>query len=386
MRHGGEIYDKEIEQDFSVSLNPYPCPDEVKKALMGAVCDMVRYPDIEQSAFREAVARAENALSATYESKDGLHKRFSSGNVIGGNGASELIMAIVSMVKPRKVLLPVPSFYGYVHCLNMLDGCEVVNYELSEEEGFELEETFVNSITRDIDMVILGNPNNPTGKTIKKEVLEAVIQKCRLTDSVLVADECFLRLSEKSPVSAREYIDIHNRLYVIDAYTKLFSIPGVRVGFCITQEANRAELKNFLPEWNLSVFAGAAGVTCANIIADGIDIKGDGFRCSDSGEYIKKSLDMISAQREYLTLGLKRLGIKVFDSDTNYFMIKVTGDIISGADREHGIGLYGKLLAKHILIRDCSTFDGLSEGYYRIAVKDHESNNRLLLAISEIMR
>ena len=344
MLHGGEVYDKEIELDFSVSLNPCGCPDEVKDALSGAICDIDKYPDMDQRKFREAVARAE---------------KLSPENIIGGNGASELLSAIVNMLGPSKALLLVPSFYGYVHALSMAPQCETVTYQLREDKGFELDETFADAITDDIDLLILGNPNNPTGKCIKKDVLEAVLKKCKETGTALIVDECFFRLSDNG-TSARAYLDSYDNLYIVDAYTKLFSIPGVRVGFCLSQSENIVRLRRFLPEWNMSVFAQAAGIACAKILAD------------DKKSFLDMTTELIRAECEYLSVELKKLGIKVFDSDTNFLLVRI--------DNDH-FDLYHFLLNNHILIRDCSTFNGLTDGFYRIAVKDHESNKKLLQLI-----
>lgn len=340
MLHGGEIYDKTIELDFSVSLNPCGFPDEVKDALSGAICDIDKYPDFDQRKFREAVARAE---------------KLSPENIIGGNGASELLAAVVNMIRPSKALLPVPSFYGYVHTLSMAPQCETLTYQLREDKGFELDETFVDEITCAIDLVILGNPNNPTGKCIKTDVLETVIKKCNETGTALIVDECFLRLSEHD-TSAREYLGSYDKLYIVDAYTKLFSIPGVRVGFCLSQPQNIEKLRQFLPEWNMSVFAQAAGIACAKTLSD------------DKKSFMDRTAEMIRAEREYLSSELEKLGIKVFDSDTNFILMRMS----------EGHDLYHMLLNNHILIRDGSTFEGLTGGFYRIAVKDHESNKRLL--------
>ena len=343
MLHGGEVYDKEIELDFSVSLNPCGCPDEVKDALSGAICDADKYPDMTQRKFREAVARAE---------------RFDPENIIGGNGASELISAIVNMLGPTKALLPVPSFYGYVHALTMAPQCEMATYQLREDKGFELDEAFIDAITDDIDLLILGNPNNPTGKCIKKEVFELVIKKCQQTGTALIVDECFLRLSEHG-TSAREYLCSYDKLYIVDAYTKLFSIPGVRVGFCLSQPENIEKVRRFLPEWNMSVFAQAAGIACAKMLKD---------------SFTDRTAKVIRTEREYISSELEKFGIKVFDSDTNFLLVRI--------DNDH-FDLYHLLLNNHILIRDGSTFDGLTDGFYRIAVKDHESNKRLKDALSE---
>ena len=357
MLHGGEIYDKKIELDFSVNLNPVKCPEAVIDEIKRAAGEVTNYPDISQSRFRTAVAEAETGLSEK-------NVKFTAENIVGGNGASELLMAIACMVRPKKALLPIPSFYGYEHALSAV-ACEVVRYDMAERnEGgiqkFELSERFFDAITEDTDMVILGNPNNPTGMLIPEDFLLGVLDRCRKMGATLVVDECFYRLSGKreggaSTVSARNFVQEYGNLFVVDAYTKLFSIPGVRVGFAITSAENAERLREYLPEWNMSVFAEYAGVKCAEI--------------TEEGSFTQKTREVICRERDYLSAQLSGLGITVYPSDTNFILIKSEDE------------LYEKLLKKRILIRDCSNFRGLYHGYYRIAVKDHSSNERLINAI-----
>ena len=356
MLHGGEIYDKRIEMDFSVSLNPLPCPAEVMSAIREAAEEVSNYPDIRQSGFTQAVAEAENSLSL----KD---VKFTAENIVGGNGASELLMAIVNMVRPKKALLPIPSFYGYEHALGAVKDCVVEHYLLREEDDFELTEAFLDAITKDIDLVILGNPNNPTGKLIAGNILLKIMDKCREAGAALVADECFFRLSGKRdsdeiPVSARDYINEYSDLFVVDAYTKLFSIPGVRVGFAITSTENAGRLRTFLPEWNMSVFAHRAGIKCAEITKE--------------GSFTNESLETIQREKAYFVNELEQIGISTYPSDTNFILIRSDED------------LYNRLLQQKILIRDCKTFEGLDKGYYRIAIKDHNANERLITAIKTL--
>lgn len=352
MIHGGEIYDKQIEYDFSVNLNPMPCPETVTKALKDAIYHVDKYPDIDQREFRSAVADSFNRR----EMRD--DRSFAPEMVIGGNGASELLAAAIRMIAPKRVLLPVPSFYGYVHALKMLDECEIVSYELRTGNEFELGTEFADRITDDIDAVILANPNNPTGKCIKRNVLERIIAKCKDTDTALIVDECFYSLSDSvESVSARDYICDYSRLYVADAYTKLFSIPGVRAGYLLSQSQNITELRRFLPEWNMSAFALAAGVACAD-------------ECTD--EFIDASREVIRKERGYLSEELAKLGIKVFSSDSNYLLIYSKYD------------LYELLLQKGILIRDCSNYEGLEKGFYRVAIKSHGENESLIKALRTI--
>ncbi|WP_026526871.1 pyridoxal phosphate-dependent aminotransferase [Butyrivibrio sp. VCD2006] len=353
MLHGGEIYDKKIEYDFSVNLNPYPCPMEVKSAINEAIKDIDKYPDMSQRKFRKAVSDAENEyLKKCYD----LEKSITPDMVIGGNGASELIFSIVRMINPKKVLIPVPSFYGYRHALN--ENIFVNEYLLRKENDFALTEKFADEITCDTDLVIIANPNNPTGKCIDGNMLGAIVKRCNETNTALLIDECFLRLSDGN-VSALGFINECNRLFVVSAYTKLFSVPGVRLGYVVSSEKNIDKLRRFLPEWNLSVFAERVGIACAGILT--------------GSDFEEKSKALIREERVNLTGALREKGIRVYPSDANYILVHSKSD------------LYELLLGKGFLIRDCSNFKGLSKGFYRIAVKDKEANREFINALNAIV-
>ncbi|WP_026497292.1 pyridoxal phosphate-dependent aminotransferase [Butyrivibrio sp. WCD3002] len=391
MLHGGEIYDKKIEYDFSVNLNPYPCSEQVTEALRDAVNDVDKYPDITQRLFRESVAKAENKLLVGFSEAFGDESRcggaensdlrLTSGNIIGGNGASELIFAIVRMLNPGKVLLPVPSFYGYRHALVSCGDVNTSIYQCIEESGFELREDFADKIDESTDLVIITNPNNPTGRCIAPNVLGKIVKKCAATDTALIVDECFFNLawtqeeykglsgdleSDKgdthgrcAQMSAVRYLSKCPKLFIINAYTKLFSIPGVRVGYAISSEENIRNLARYLPEWNMSVFAQRVGVACANYLI--------------SGDFIKQSKRYICEERALLMDAFRKHGCRVYPSDTNFFLIYSEED------------LFDKLLCSGILIRDCANFEGLGKGYYRIAVKDREANRRLIIKMEETL-
>ncbi len=332
MIHGGEIYDKEIEYDLSVNLNPNPCPEKVMRALEEAVSFVGKYPDISQREFRKYVADAENRLLG--------ENLLTEKNILGGNGASELIFAICRMLHPRNVLIPIPSFYGYRHAV-IPDDVNIMEYELREEDNFELTDGILDKITEETDLLILANPNNPTGKTIDQKVFEEIIDRCAKMGTKLIVDECFLHLSDGT-FSAIKYLGRLNGLFIINAYTKLFSIPGVRVGYCISDSDSIGILEHFLPEWNMSVFAQAAGVACAEQICE--------------TDFVKESKDIVRKMREDMTALLTDAGLKVFPSDSCFVLVKSSLD------------LYNIFLKEKILIRDCSNFRGLEKGFYRISV------------------
>ncbi len=346
MQHGGEIYDKKVELDFSVSLNPLPCPRQVRQALRRAEKDISNYPDQKQDELRRAIAYAENSYSLTPE------------NVLCGNGSSELLAALIRYLNPSHVLLPVPGFSGYPYALSMLENCRIEELSLERKTGFRIGPALLNRITEKTELLILTNPNNPTGKFIEEELLHSILERCRETGTNLIVDECFLRLS-KTARSLRGEVENYTNLYVLDSYTKLFSIPGVRIGFLFSSHKNIDAVKRFLPEWNLSAYAVRAGITCARMLLD--------------GSFLQHAMREIRKELTYLRQGLRALGFSVLASDTVFLLFY-----------SH-IPLYEPLLSRGILIRDCGNLAGLKEGYYRIAVKDHASNRRLLTELRRIV-
>ena len=146
------------------------------------------------------------------------------------------------------------------------------------------------------------------------------------------------------------------RVVIVRAFTKLYAMPGVRLGYLVCSDAALTEaIRADLPEWNLSVFAQQAGcVAC-------------GQRA-----YVEHSVAFVCRERAWLTEQLSEIGITVFASNANFLMIK------------DGRPLAKELLKKGILIRDCSNYRGLSGGYYRIAVRRREENERLLAALAQV--
>ncbi len=94
-----------------------------------------------------------------------------------GNGASELFVAVVHAIKPGKIVIPAPSFYGYEKAANVTEA-EVSYYEMKERDGFCLTEVFLQELQENVDLLFLANPNNPVGNTIEDVLLEKICDRC----------------------------------------------------------------------------------------------------------------------------------------------------------------------------------------------------------------
>ena len=335
--HGGDIYQNKVELDFSVNINPFGIPEKVKEAMRQSLECCEQYPDIHHAKLIREI---------------GKRHAFPENQILCGNGASELFVAIVHAIRPKKIMIPVPSFYGYEKAAGVTEA-EVSYYEMAEADGFRLTETILPELKEDVDLLFLANPNNPVGNTIDEPLLEKICRQCKKMQITVVLDECFLEFTEKkSFFETHSFLEYPN-VILVKAFTKLYAIPGVRLGYACCGDQNLCgHILNQLPEWNISAIAEAAGLAA---------LKETGY-CSRSIAYIRK-------ERDFLRKELEQAGISVFPGEADFLLLKT--------DRP----LYEELLKRNILIRDCSNYRGLQKGYYRIAVRKREENERLIWAI-----
>ncbi|MDD6207103.1 MAG: pyridoxal phosphate-dependent class II aminotransferase [Clostridiales bacterium] len=335
--HGGNRYRAGVRYDFSANINPLGMPEPAKKAFAGMADMLEYYPDPDCTLLREAIGEWEKVPAEW---------------ILTGNGAVELIYGLVYAVKPKKALLVEPSFSEYEKALRNVD-CEICYYKLDKSDGFQVNEEILNSVTTDLDLVFLCNPNNPTGQTIARECMYDILKRCEQNQTLLVVDECFLPfLSTEEERTLKPYLLTHSCLAVLRAYTKLFAMPGVRLGYLLSgNPVLLKKIRNVLPEWSTSQVAQIVGREAAK----------------DTG-YLFRTRNLIDKERLFLREELKDNPLIdcLYGSEANFLFFR--GDTM----------LYEKLLQQGILIRDCSNFLSLKKGYYRIAVRTHEENIKLV--------
>lgn len=334
--HGGDIYRHPGVIDFSVNTNPLGTPESVKRAVQESVAKIEHYPDVRCEDLREAISRFEQVNME---------------EILCGNGAAELFFAAVQAVWPQKALVIAPSFSEYEEALRSV-GAEIEYYYLCEEDNFQIREDYVDKLSEEIDMIFLCNPNNPTGQTIDRDMLIKILNRCKKQNIVVILDECFLEfLDEPNRYEMSDLRGEYPNLLIIKAFTKIFSMPGLRLGYAISSNQDILEEMSWkLQQWNVSVPAQMAGVAALE----------------KPKEYIRQTREYVSGQREYMRNIMKMMGYVVFASKANYLFFKGRP------------GLEKEALEAGFLIRDCQNYEGLSEGFYRIAVRTKEENERLI--------
>ena len=218
-KHGGDVYSVPGMLDFSANINPLGMPKAVKEAAIKGIELSVSYPEVGSKHLR-------NQLSEYYN----INPEY----VICGNGAAELIFFLCLAKQPKKALLLSPSFAEYEISLRNV-GCEITYYDLKEEEDFKLKKDYLECLKDDLDIIFLCNPNNPTGQMIPKEFLLEIIKVCKEKQIQVVIDECFIDFSEKlKQQSLRDEFENYDNLVIINAFTKLYGMPGLRLGYALS--------------------------------------------------------------------------------------------------------------------------------------------------------
>lgn len=341
--HGGEVYSHPVRLDFSANINPFGTPPAVLEAVTASLPLLRQYPDPYCRELTAAIAKHE-AVPAEW--------------ILCGNGAAELIYSFCTALKPQKALLASPCFSEYETALRSV-GTRVERYTLRREEDFLLTEAFLEILSSwDGQLLMLCNPNNPTGRTIPRELLDRICDLCRERGIFLFVDECFLDLTENGEEkSLKNRLSDMPGLLLLKAFTKSYGMAGLRLGYCLSSNADLLKaMGETTQSWNVSLPAQMAGVAALA-----------------QREFLADANAVIRQECPVLSRALAGLGFSVIPSETNY--------ILFFSPRE----LREPLLQRGIQIRSCANYPGLGQGWYRIAVKLPEENRQLIQAMEEIV-
>ena len=347
LTHGGDWAGYKAEYgdeplDFSANISPLGLPEGVRTAVVESLNSAEKYPDPLCRALRAAIAEAER-LSADW--------------ILCGCGAADLIYRAVLAKRPRRALVTAPTFAEYEAALS-LTRCEISRYLLREENGFVLDEGFLNAITPDTDMVFLCQPNNPTGRTVPRPLLTAALERCREAGALLVMDECFCDfLDAPGAYSLKGLLGTYSNLLILKAFTKLYAMAGLRLGYCLCRDAVLLDAMGRAGQpWAVSGPAQAAGVAAL-----------------EEHEYVQAVRKLIGSERPRLAVELVRLGFRVIPGEANYILF---------FSRKP---LWEPLRKRGILLRDCGNYKGLCDGWYRTAVRGRVDNDRLIAALEDFV-
>nr|VFJ93915.1 MAG: adenosylcobyric acid synthase (glutamine-hydrolysing) [Candidatus Kentron sp. H]VFJ94686.1 MAG: adenosylcobyric acid synthase (glutamine-hydrolysing) [Candidatus Kentron sp. H]VFK01218.1 MAG: adenosylcobyric acid synthase (glutamine-hydrolysing) [Candidatus Kentron sp. H] len=424
IRHLARLAGCRVEEllDFSANINPLGPPSSLRRTLSRHLETVTHYPDPDCRALREAIAHV-TALPPE--------------EIVCGNGSTELLYTLplafsqgetstgdpLSAAPIRRAILPVPSYLDYASAVARA-GLAITPIPLDARRGFAMDwervEKALGAGTAEATsraMVILGQPNNPSGALFDPADLLRVAD--RHPSTLFVVDEAFMDfvadsgkgivggqhdpssqtghstiasnpLSQGSaieehrraqhtasqtghsttasnPISQGRTIEEHCRaqrnIIVLRSMTKFHAIPGLRLGYALAPTPLARRLSAYLPPWSVGTLAQAAGVAALEDTA-----------------YAHRTRETVARLREGLQGGLADLGgLTVYPSAANYLLVRLDGTDFDAPT------LARQLLAHRIAIRVCDNYPGLDTRYFRVAVRTEEENQQLLDTLNRVL-
>jgi len=341
MTHGGNLRqlaqmagkaEKDI-LDFSANLNPLGPPEWMQEMICAHGGALAHYPDPDCSALLEAVSERYGA-----DLKE----------IIAGNGSSE-ILYLLARAFGRRGIIPVPSYIDYARACRASDK-PVTLLPMQESKGFRLDLQSLDSVLEGDEVVFIGQPNNPTGGFSSPECIR---QLARRHDSTLfVLDEAFAdfvegldRLTRRRP----------QNVVVLLSLTKIFAIPGLRLGCAVAESTVIERLRQMQPPWPVNTLAQAVGAAAVK-----------------DQDYLDRARRYVTRQRSLLAREIEGIGnFTVYPGSANFLLIRIDHPAMDAQI------LAQRLLSQGIAVRTCNDFAGLDPRFFRIAVRTEPENLRL---------
>ena len=348
--HGGDVYGVAEEMgipvkaciDFSANINPLGIPERVRTAMAEAISGSIHYPDPDCRTLVGMLAEKQNVRPEW---------------ILCGNGGADIIYRIVYAARPKRALLPAPTFLEYGEALGAVNA-EIVYYRMDKQ--MEVREDILELISEDVDILFLCTPNNPTGLLIPAELLERVLVRAAETGTRVALDECFMDFVVKERrISMMGQVNAYHNLVIVKSFTKLYGIPGIRLGYGVCSDVSFLQKMQAAGQtWSVNSVALAAG---AAALAE--------------EQFARETVEYVRREREWLSGELRRLGFIVYEGQADYLFFRAPGYE----------NLYDHLLKHGIIIRRCRNYVGLTPEHYRIAVKQREENRMFVNRLREIL-
>lgn len=347
-----EIYHipKESIVSFSANVNPLGISDRLRHSLAEQLDAISTYPDREYTALRQCISRYAGCGPE---------------QIIVGNGSTELISLIIQSIHPKKALILGPTYSEYEREIS-LEGGHTIYYRLREEREFVMEvDDFCRSLSDDLDLIVLCNPNNPTSTALTRAEMRQILDASLQHGIFVMTDETYVEFTDpEAGISAVPLTAYYSNLAVLRGTSKFFAAPGLRLGYAVT--GNRDLIRTIAARqnpWTISTLAEIAGRLMF-----------------EDEAYIARTRELISSERSRLTEELRAWGsLHVYEPAANFILLRIEKEDVN-ADI-----LFDHCIRQGMMIRNCSTFPFLDSRFVRFCVMKPEQNDRLLAAMRELL-
>lgn len=348
--HGGSFWVKHKVIDFSVNTNPLGVPSQLEEAIRACCNKNVysAYPDYNYVRLRDAIA---------------YFYDLNSKNIIPCNGASEALNLSIIALKPQTLIIVAPSYGDYeLLCRGLNIKC-VYEVMVEKENSFKIDFDKLLTTTKKFKnpAIILTNPNNPTGMVFPEKLLKDLVEELH-GKAWIIIDETYSELSNYEGLLGNIAYD---NVIIVRSFTKIFSIPGLRIGFIYAIERKLLDIIDALrPTWNINAIAECALKNTLVEYKKGL------------WEFIEKSQKYVESERNRILKSLSDMEYKVYRSQTNFLLLKHPWI--------NTVNLQNYLLEKYkILVRPAHTFYGLTIYHTRISVRSKKENELLVKALAQ---
>ena len=347
--HGGNCLKRNI-IDFSVNTNPLGLPKGLLSIVSKNTDCILRYPDPSSERLKKRLAVLH-----------GIEPE----NIAIGNGSIELIHLAPAAFKIKKALIITPAFSEYEFAVKS-NGSTPAFFNASERDGFRVDCGELAERLPRHDAFFLCNPNNPTGAVLSGDDLLRLSRLSGKNGSLMILDEAFIEFTEDSKRTAIVSKTVKDGYSIIlRSLTKFFAIPGLRLGYAIGHKRMIAKIAKLQYPWNVN---GPAQLAGEKALAD--------------RAYMARTRSFVAGERQYMIEKLGGIkGLKAYPSSANFILCK-----LQNAPVRSSAELTRRLLRDDIYIRACGNFRGLSDRFFRVAVRKREDNNRLIDSLEEALR
>jgi histidinol-phosphate aminotransferase len=320
---------------------PFPPQKKVFDALVEGSKAANRYPDSLKN-IKKKIGELNFGLSPDW--------------VVLGNGSTEVLdMVLRSFMQPGEELIQSTPCYGIYAQRTAILGGKTISVLAKDNWEYDID-AIEKAISPKTKIIILANPNNPTGNLIEDSVYERLVKK----DIIMICDEAYIEYSglENSKIHLMKK---YPNMIISRTLSKAYGLAGMRFGYALGQPETIGIISKTIMSWNISIMSTFGALAALN-----------------DQEGLKEKIRLTNEGRDFIEGEISKIkGLTVYHTHGNYILIDASP---TGATTEE---IVGSVMDRHgILIRKVSPFKG-RKGLFRITIGNREENEKCVKAVKE---
>lgn len=329
--------------DMSSNLTPLGMVPGLKEALVEGLAEIAYLPETDSETLRQVFSR-----------KYGVAED----EVLVGNGTTEFIFALPRAFAWKRAIIVNPTYSDYRLACEWA-GVPVISHLLASDRDFLLDLEELAAQLSGAELVFICNPNNPTASLTGSRNLHELVATHPAT--TFLVDESYLPFTREESLLA---YDVPPNLFILCSSSKIYGIPGLRLGFLVSSAGNLKMFASRQKPWGVNRLAQLAGR----------------FLLENGDPYVEEVVSYVESERPRFVAGLSAIeGIRPVAGRANFILARLPEGVSAS-------WLRNKLLEKRIMIRDCATFEGLDRHYFRMSLKSRAENDHCLEQLKEVLK